>query len=128
MKKLFCVLVLAGAVALQSVAFAGAVSTFSVYVAPGQAAYGALKTARNSANTTEWIGCSAFGATGGTATYVSCSAVDAAGNYFYCSTYNAAPQMVQAALAVTATSYLLINADANYNCSYILVGNYSQYS
>src|SRR5262245_28270423 len=105
MKKFTCALVLAGALALQSVAFAGATATFNVTVYPGQAAYGGLKSARNAANANEWIGCSAFGASGATATYVSCAAVDAAGNYFGCSTYNPAPALVQAALGISATSY-----------------------
>jgi hypothetical protein len=129
MKKLLAGVVLAGTLALQSVAFAGA--SFPVPVTIGtNIAYGALKTARTSANASEHIGCAVYGTTyaGNAPTYVSCSAASASGQYFSCSTYGPAAQMVQAALAISAGSYVIIQSDASYNCVYIYVNNNSGYT
>src|SRR5262245_27526291 len=104
MKKFAAAAVVGAGLVLQATAFAGAVFPGPVTVS-SRSAYGSLSTARNSANTKEFIGCAVYGTTQSSyTTYVACSASDAAGNTFYCSTYGPAPQLVQAALAVSASS------------------------
>ena len=128
MKKLVVAIAATAGIALQSVAFAGAV--FSVPVTVGtNIAYGSLKYVRYSGNTRESFSCGLYGATnqGSATTYVSCSAVDAAGRSFGCSTYSPSPQLVQAALAISDSSYVIAQSDANYNCTYIYVNNSSGY-
>ena len=128
MKKLAAAAVFGAGLVLQATAIAGAVFSVPVTVS-SRVAYGSLKTARDSANNREFIGCQVYGTTQSAATtYVACSASDAAGNTLYCATYGAAPQLVQAALAISATSYVIINSDASSNCTYIYVSNNSGYT
>jgi len=117
---------LIGGLALQSVATAGA--TFAQPITVGtNIGYGSMKSARFSANTKEFIGCGVYGAInqGASTTYVTCSATDAAGRYVGCSTYAPAPQLVQAALAISATSQIIFQKDGASNCTYIYVNNNS---
>jgi len=125
MKKLAMVAVVSAGLVVQATSFAGAVFSAPVVVGT-RIAYGSVKAARNSANTKEFIGCAAYGATQvAQTTYVACSASDAAGNTFYCATYGAAPQLVQAALSVSGSSSIIVNSDASNNCTYIYVANNS---
>jgi hypothetical protein len=95
--------------------------TVSQYVA-----YGAVRAARFSANTNEFIGCAVMGnTTSSTPTYVACSARNAAGRSFYCTKYNPSYVLIQAAMAVSEASTIIVNADSNYNCTYIYVNNSS---
>lgn len=128
MKKIVSALVLAVGIGASSIAGAGAYFTNPVYIG-NNIAYGSMRAARFSTNNREHIGCNVYGATNqGTATtYVSCSAVNANGVGWGCSTYSPAPQLVQAALAVSASSYVIVQSDSNYNCTYIYVSNNSGY-
>lgn len=128
MKKFASALLLAVGIGATSIAGAGAYFTVPVYVG-SNIAYGSVKAARYSANTRENIGCNVYGATnqGGATTYVSCVATSANGASWSCSTYAPAPQLVQAALAISDSSYVIAQSDANYNCTYIFVGNNSGY-
>ena len=131
MKKFAAAAVVGAGLVLQATAFAGAVFQPVPVTVSSRVAYGSLKTARESANNKEFIGCSVYGATPAQAaqtTYVACSASDAAGNTLYCATYGAAPQLVQAALAISAKSFVIINSDASSNCTYIFVTNNSGYT
>jgi len=128
MKKFAAAAVIGAGLVLQAPAFAGAVFSAPVTV-NSRSAYGSLKTARNSANTKEYIGCAVYGTTlNSYTTYVACSASDAAGNTFYCATYGPAAQLVQAALAVSESSFAIVQSDASANCTYIYVQNNSGYT
>jgi hypothetical protein len=125
MNKFATAVVLTAGLAMQATALAGTASVYPVSVSQ-YGANGAVKSARQSANGNEFIGCAVFGNTSSTATtYVACSARDASGRTFYCSKYNAAYQLVQAALAVSESSSIIINANASYECTYIYVMNHS---
>jgi hypothetical protein len=127
MKKLAIAMSLAAGLVLQPIAFAGTASVYGVTVSQ-YGANGPVKAARNSANNQEFIGCAVYGtipAQSSYTTYVACSARDASGKSFYCATYGAAYQLVQAALAVSESSSIIINADSSYHCTYIYVANYS---
>lgn len=127
MKRIAVAAVLATTIAMQTTALAGA--SFSAPVVVGNnIAYGSLRSARVSANTREYIGCAVYGATNQTATtYVTCSAANAAGTSWYCSTYAPSAQLVQAALAISATSVVIAQSDSASNCTYIYVQNSSAY-
>jgi hypothetical protein len=127
MKRIVVAAVLATTFAMQTTAFAGASFSAPVYIGTN-IAYGSLRSARVSGNTREYIGCGVYGATNQPATtYVMCSAVNAAGASWSCSTYAPSAQLVQAALAVSAGSYLIAQSDGAYNCTYIHVNNNSAY-
>jgi hypothetical protein len=125
MNKFAIAISLTAGLSLQPVAFAGTSSVYGITV--GQyAAYGPVKAARNSNNDQEFIGCAVYGTTQSTyTTYVACSARDAAGNAFYCAKYGASYQLVQAALAISESSSIIINSDSSYECTYIYVNNNS---
>jgi hypothetical protein len=127
MKRIAIAAVLATAVAMQTTASAGA--SFSAPVVIGtNIAHGSLRSARVSGNTREYIGCGVYGATNLAATtYVMCSAMNAAGASWSCSTYAPSAQLVQAALAVSAGSYVIAQSDSAFNCTYIYVNNNSAY-
>lgn len=128
MKKFAAALLLAVGIGASSIAGAGASFSYPVYVGTN-IAYGSVRAARYSGNTRENIGCNVYGATNqGTATtYVSCVATNANGTGWGCSTYSPSPQLVQAALAVSDSSYVIAQSDSNYNCTYIYVSNNSGY-
>ena len=123
MDKLGIALSLAGILGI-SAAEAGQVNSIPI-TASQYGAVGSLKSARVSADSKQYIGCAMYGALASSPTYVSCSASDAAGHYFYCSTYNPAPQLVQAVLAINPASTLILNADSSYHCTYIYSSNNS---
>jgi hypothetical protein len=126
MNKLGLMVSLAAAVfTLQPVAHAGAVANYGVSVST-YGAYGNLHDARNSGDNKQFIGCAVYGTTQSVyTTYVACSAGDAAGHTFYCATYGASYVLVQAALAVSQSSAVIINSDSQYHCTYIYVSNNS---
>jgi hypothetical protein len=89
-------------------------------------AYGAVQTARYSANTKEYIGCAVMGnITSPQTTYVYCGASDANGKSFGCSTYNPSYVLLQAALAVSQTSNIIFQGNASGQCTYIYAANFS---
>jgi hypothetical protein len=127
MKRIAVAAVLAATIAMQTTALAGASFSAPVYIGTN-IAYGSLRSARVSGNTREYIGCGVYGATNQpSTTYVMCSAVNAAGTGWSCSTYAPSAQLVQAALAVSAGSYVIAQSDGGYNCTYIYVNNNSAY-
>jgi hypothetical protein len=127
MNKLAMVGLLAAGLALQATAsHAGTNYADNIVVSGQYAAYGALRAARNSADNNQFIGCAVFGnTTSSTTTYVACSARDANGNSFYCSKYNPSYVLVQAAMAISASSSLIVQGDGAGTCTYIYVSNHS---
>ena len=127
MKRIAIAAALATTIAMQTTAFAGA--SFSAPVIIGtNIAYGSLRSARISGNTREYLGCAVYGATNQAATtYVMCSAINAAGVSWACSTYAPSAQLVQAALAISAGSFVIAQSDSAANCTYIYVNNNSAY-
>lgn len=125
MNKFAVTISLVAGLALQAAAIAGTSSVYPISVSQ-YGANGQVKSARQSNNNQEFIGCAVYGTTQSSyTTYVACSARDASGRSFYCSKYGAAPQLVQAALAISESSSIIINSDASYNCTYIYVQNHS---
>jgi hypothetical protein len=84
-------------------------------------ASGALGAARNSASTTEYIGCTLWAQPGGTSTI--CQAEDAAGTSRYC--YSAAQNFIDVVTAFTPDGYLVFSWDAQGQCTYLAMYNYS---
>lgn len=126
MNKFAIAVSLAAGLALQSTASYSGTRYSDPITVSTHVAYGSVHAARYSANNNEFIGCAVYGATSSTqTTYVACSARNAAGATFYCSKYNPAYQLVQAALAVSESSTVIMNSDASYNCTYIYVNNSS---
>jgi len=124
MNKFAAAVALVAGLAFQT-SYAGLTSTYPVSVSQ-YGANGPVKGARNSNNNKEFIGCAVMGNTyASSTTYVACSAQDAAGKAFYCSKYNPAYQLIQAALAVSESSSMIINSDGAGTCTYIYVANYS---
>jgi hypothetical protein len=87
----------------------------------GLRVHGALGAVRNSASPTEFIGCKVTASSSGSS--VSCSAQDAAGATFSCSSSNA--NLVNAALAISGDSWLSVNRDSTSTCTLISVENSS---
>jgi hypothetical protein len=101
--------ILAGA----GLAYAGSVSTQQVTIGTtGGMDYGkgALRVARNSADSTQYIGCSRYAYDTGSTSIV-CYANDANGNYRSCSTGNAEMLRVAETLNPAAYLYFVVNAD-----------------
>jgi hypothetical protein len=106
-----------------NLANAGAKSSAPVTVNPSTAS-GSLGGARNSANSTEYIGCStSWSATQGAT--VTCSGRDAGNESFSCSTDD--PGALEAARSINGDSYLHVVWNALGQCTYLAVYNASQY-
>ena len=123
MNKLAIGLALAATLAVQA-ANAGYHYSTPITVGTG-GAYGAVRSARTSSDSKQFIGCAAFGAVNSTSTYVACSAEDSAGHSLYCATYNPSFYVWEAAMSVNEASMIIFNVDSSYNCTYIYVSNSS---
>lgn len=86
-------------------------------------AEGSLGSARASADSSQYLACTVHSST--TSIYMSCSARDAAGLYRSCA--SSSPQLVQAALSLSAGSMVVFTWDANYACQTLDVANGSLY-
>ena len=84
-------------------------------------ARGNMGDARNSADTTQYIGCYNSAAAG--STVVACEAMTAAGTYKSCATSDA--NMVAAARSIGVGSYVFFRWDASGACTTVHVTNYS---
>lgn len=121
MNKLAMAISLAAGLALQSTANAGLNTAGNVVVSSG-VAYGAVTDTRYSGNTREYIGCahSATKAAASNSTlnlnYISCSATDATGRSYYCSSYNPPQQWIDSVSGVNTNTWVYFWADANGNC------------
>lgn len=121
MNKLAIAISLAAGLALQSTANAGLNYAGNVVVSSG-VAYGAVTDTRYSGNTREYIGCAhstqktAASSSTLSLNYISCSAVDANGKSYFCSSYNPPQQWVDTVSGVNANTWVYFWADANGNC------------
>lgn len=110
------------------IAAAGAKWTDDVYVnTAGRTGWGALGTARNTSNTTEYIRCSvSFSeAWSGGQPWVSCYARNAAGTSTSCGAYS--QKLADVLHALNGDSYLYFTGNGTSTCSYIEVDNASAY-
>jgi hypothetical protein len=121
---------IAGAL-LSTAALAGYKATSEVVVSStttGMTAMGSVGSARNSADSTQYIGCqvSTNNVSSGSVT-VQCFARNAAGTYLSCVTTD--PNYVSAAQAIDSDSYIRFSTESSSsNCTYLLVVDSSYYA
>jgi hypothetical protein len=111
MRKPFVLISVLGvliAIGAASAALAGYKGTYPVYVQP-TFAYGAMGTARNSTDGTQYIGCS-VSYTSDNGWWADCQAKNSAGDYFYCWTND--PVMAQVVLGNSEGAYLYMSRPA----------------
>jgi hypothetical protein len=107
-----------------SVSWAGMRSISSVYVTTtNRYAAGSLGSARNSADSMQYIGCETT-ATDASA-YVSCVARNSAGTAAYC--YSTSSNLVAAARAINGDAHLSFNWNDQGECTQIRATSSSQY-
>ena len=87
----------------------------------GLRVHGSLGAVRNSASPTEYIGCRVSASPSGST--VSCTAQDAAGAQFSCSSSNA--NLVNAALGISGDSWVNVIKDSTGTCTFLAVENSS---
>jgi hypothetical protein len=117
---------LAGILSASVYAWAGAKAgaSVSIWANWGTAvAEGTIGTVHNSASTTEYIGC--YAAANNNDVAVSCSATDAGGYTFDCTSYS--PNLVSVVNGINADSHIKVVADSKNNgtCTAITVWHYS---
>jgi len=123
MKK---VLALALVLGSSSVALAGLKSTYPVTIVHSvTTAYGSMGSARNSADTGQYIECGAYHYAGSGPVYGGCNARDAAGATLTCSTHD--PEVVRAIDTISSDSFLQFQVLTDGTCNYVYVGHGSQY-
>jgi hypothetical protein len=119
MKAVVAVTVLAGAGA-----FAGERLILPVVIdTVNRKAEGAIGSARNSADTVQYLGCSVSATTTGTS--IQCVARNAAGTQVQCNT--SSPNLINAALSIQTDNYLRFDWDATGACTAITLHKYSFY-
>ncbi len=132
MKKILVVLglALAGVVGFTSVSFAGAKLTFPVTMGSSGSyrwAFGAMGSARSTADNYQYIGCTVHGSTTSPQS-VQCGASLGSGTYLYCTSTD--PTLVSTALSIGDDSYLYFvvrNPDTEAACTGLSVGHVSYY-
>ena len=87
-------------------------------------AFGSVGSARNSADSVQYIGCTVFSYSDGTAS-AWCGGRDA--NYGYGACTTSVPALVDQARNLKGDSYLNVYWDSNYACTSIEVRNHSYY-
>lgn len=108
--------------ALASSAFAGYRDATPVYVdGTSRYAYGYLGTARNSADTIQYIGCSI--SAGASGSYATCEARSPANVTRSCYTANA--EMLGAVRMIQDDSFVFFTWDTAGNCTQVFTSNYS---
>ncbi len=126
----------------KSLLLATAIAAMGLWVGPSQAGYqaeysvkvgatyacGSLGTARNSANSTEYISCSVYAENAQGSVAVSCDARDASGNTASCNTnWQTAPALLPAISAMNGDSYVCFIFDKG-ACRSISTQNGSQFA
>jgi hypothetical protein len=86
-------------------------------------AEGSLGSARASADSSQYLACTVKSTAD--SIYMGCAARDASGLYRACSSYS--PDLIQAALSISASSMIVFTWDANYACQTLDVANGSLY-
>jgi hypothetical protein len=120
MKSFAIIAAVTGGLLLQSAAFAG-YDFHSTTTVGSTYAYGALRDARNSSNTTEYIGCYVYNDLSSHTDFLSCSATDAQGHSYYCYANNE-PQLEA---GLNEASYVYFYGDTSHHCQAIETVNYS---
>lgn len=97
---------------------------FALYVSVGSTyAYGSIGSARGSADSLQYIGCSTLATAG--IEYATCYARDISGTYGTCRTYDA--KMIRAVATIGSDSTVEFHWSGS-SCTYIAVQNDSRYS
>jgi hypothetical protein len=127
MNKFAIVATLAAGLVATSAAYAGYSypSVVSVYSSSsGGSASGALRAARYSSDSTQYIGCS-MASDAVSSAYVSCYARSSAGSYLYCYTSTPSTAALNALSAVNDTSFVYFQSNSAGKCTYLSIGNQS---
>jgi hypothetical protein len=120
MKTFAIIAAAAGALLLQSAAFAGYDFHATTYVGSTYAE-GALRDARNSSNNVEYIGCYIYNNLAAGGDYFGCSASDAHGNTYYCYASNVS----QLEAALNDASWVYFYGDSSHHCQGVETTNFS---
>jgi hypothetical protein len=120
-KTLATALLVCSTLAFSGVTYAGLVGTNPVNIwtdSAGQSANGTLRDARNSADSSQYIGCSRYAYDTGSNMIV-CYARTASGQYLSCQTSD--PNMVRVAETLNSSAYLyfVVNPDG-YTCDRVI--------
>jgi hypothetical protein len=126
MNKFAIVATLAAGLAAQTAAYAGYSypSTVGVYNASGGGgtASGAVRPARYSSDSTQYITCG-IASDAVSSAYVSCSARDSAGASLYCYTSTPSTVALNALSSVNDTSFIYFQVNSAGNCTYLSISN-----
>lgn len=115
-----------GALLASTAAWAGFKSTYYADVdTTGRYAYGSYGSARGSADSLQYIGCSVQGFSSGSSRVI-CEAQNASGVSAFCS--STVPALVTAATSQSGDSYIFFTWDENGDCTYLYVSNTSNYA
>ena len=125
MKKSVLVTVCVTLGLIATAAWAGGKTGAEVYAdSAGRYAYGALGSARNSADAVQYIGCYVYAYSSGSE-YVGCFARNAAGTYVSC--VSSVPQIINTVRGLNENGYLYFTYDAGGTCSYVEARNVSYF-
>jgi len=127
MNKLAIVATLAAALAAQSAAYAGYSYPYVVSVynsSGGGSASGAIRAARYSSDSTQYIGCT-MATDAVSSAYVSCFARSSSSAYLYCYTNTPSTAALNALSSVNDTSYVYFQVDSTGKCTYLSITNES---
>ena len=124
MNKLMATIAVSAGLLLQSQVFAGSSSTFPVQVGSNYAE-GSMRSARSSANSVEYIGCTLAPYPG--QNYVYCQATNAAGQYYYCVNGSAPDVWASTLASMNTQSLLYFYGDSSHHCTGVFVEPYSFY-
>jgi len=117
---------LVAALVVCGISFAGYKSDSNVQCYPAYSyAAGAMGTARNSQDSSQYIGCSLQGYAGSSPTSLYCFAQNSAGTYCGCGSSD--PHLIAVAQSMTSDPYLYFGWDANSTCSWLRVEEDSYY-
>jgi hypothetical protein len=122
MKRLVCVAALSAGLLLQSQAFAGVSNNGPVNVGPTYGD-GSLRTARYSADSVQYIGCTISPYQG--SNYVYCQATNAAGQNYYCINSSAPDVWATTLASLNSASFLYFYGDTSHHCLGVYVDSYS---
>src|SRR5688572_4585125 len=124
MRLMLKTLVIGCVVAASSVAYAGYKLEIPVTIYAGyRIAEGTLGSARNSADSTQYIGCNTVMNNLGGGSYAACTARNAAGAYATCYSYSA--EAFNAIRSMSGDSYVRFEWDVNGVCTYLNIENQS---
>ncbi|QRO01121.1 hypothetical protein JRI60_19825 [Archangium violaceum] len=109
-----------------TVAWAGSRYAYPVFIdVPGRTAYGTLGAARNSNDNVQFISCDTHAYSDGSKN-MSCAAKTTAGTYVYCTSSVAG--LVDAAQSISGDSFIYFEWNTSGACTYLGVGNSSEYA